>query len=206
MELHETTLSSPSNRLAPFNPISSKAQELALNLLNLNETDILFDLGCGDARLLISAAESFRTKCFGIECDPIFISRAKKVIEEKNLYDLVDLWLGDVMELFQYKDSMGHTTSKSKKKSLTLTDATAVFVYLLPDGLKAVKPILERIIREKREKVTEEENQKKVRFRVVSYMFSIPGWVPTKIEKTIRTECSVYLYDFATNDPLVGAG
>lgn len=41
--------------LAPFNPTNAQAQHLALDLLSLQEDDVLFDLGCGDARILIAA-------------------------------------------------------------------------------------------------------------------------------------------------------
>lgn len=65
-------------------------------------------------------------------------------------------------------------------------NATAVFVYLLPKGLKVIRPILE---------VTAQNRRKEGRaFRVVSYMFSVPGWNPTKIDRTTKGECPVYLY------------
>ena len=80
------SLSSPSNRLAPFNPTSATAQEIALRLLNLDQNDILFDLGCGDARFLVSAVELTHPpglQCIGIECNPKFIPRADKMIKSK---------------------------------------------------------------------------------------------------------------------------
>ena len=40
-------------RLAPYNPTSIEAIRIALQLLNLRATDTLYDLGCGDGRLLV---------------------------------------------------------------------------------------------------------------------------------------------------------
>ncbi len=40
--------------LAPFNPSDPKVVEMAIMLLNLNDGDVVYDLGCGDGRFLIS--------------------------------------------------------------------------------------------------------------------------------------------------------
>jgi cyclopropane fatty-acyl-phospholipid synthase-like methyltransferase len=40
-------------KLAPFNPTSNEAIQIALDLLELKDDDVLYDLGCGDGRLLI---------------------------------------------------------------------------------------------------------------------------------------------------------
>ena len=55
-----TTQSNNSNRLAPYNPTHATAQSKALDLLSLTSSDIFFDLGCGDGRLIIAAIE----KCY----------------------------------------------------------------------------------------------------------------------------------------------
>ena len=49
----------PSNRLAPYQPTHVTAREKALDLLSLSDNDVLFDLGCGDGRLLFTAMERF---------------------------------------------------------------------------------------------------------------------------------------------------
>ena len=40
-------------KLAPYNPTNIDAITIALDLLNITPFDTLYDLGCGDARLLI---------------------------------------------------------------------------------------------------------------------------------------------------------
>ncbi len=40
-------------KLAPYNPTSVDVIAMALELLQLQENDIVYDLGCGDARFLV---------------------------------------------------------------------------------------------------------------------------------------------------------
>jgi hypothetical protein len=40
-------------KLAPFNPAGFEVVDIALSLLNIGENDTIYDLGCGDARLLV---------------------------------------------------------------------------------------------------------------------------------------------------------
>jgi precorrin-6B methylase 2 len=49
-----------------------------LLLTNLRRGEVLFDLGAGDARILIEAARKFGAKVTGIEIDPERIARAKE--------------------------------------------------------------------------------------------------------------------------------
>ena len=37
-------------------------------------------------------------------------------------------------------------------------------------------------------------------FRVVSYMFSIPGWTPTKVDRSSKGGCPLYLYENVTEE------
>jgi hypothetical protein len=46
-------------KLAPYNPTNIDAIKIALDLLDVKSTDILYDLGCGDARLLIEVSKLF---------------------------------------------------------------------------------------------------------------------------------------------------
>jgi hypothetical protein len=45
-------------KLAPFNPASHEVVEMALDMLQIREYDVLYDLGCGDARLLVQVMQS----------------------------------------------------------------------------------------------------------------------------------------------------
>jgi len=43
-------------KLAPFNPTSIEVVKLSIELLNLNGNDVIYDLGCGDARFLVEVS------------------------------------------------------------------------------------------------------------------------------------------------------
>jgi hypothetical protein len=43
-------------KLAPYNPTNIEAIETALDLLNIQDNDIVYDLGCGDARFLVQVS------------------------------------------------------------------------------------------------------------------------------------------------------
>lgn len=51
--VEETTLG---RKLAPYNPTNVDCVTLALNLLELHDGDLLYDLGCGDGRFLVEVA------------------------------------------------------------------------------------------------------------------------------------------------------
>ena len=45
-------------KLAPFNPSHDEVVEIALRLMALRDGDILYDLGCGDGRVMIKVRSS----------------------------------------------------------------------------------------------------------------------------------------------------
>lgn len=74
-------LDDENDKLAPFNPTCEEAQSKAIDLLGLKNGDVLFDLGCGDARLLMKAAtEVPGLLCVGVELDPVYVARANDSI------------------------------------------------------------------------------------------------------------------------------
>mmetsp|Transcript_11842 Transcript_11842/g.18332 ORF Transcript_11842/g.18332 Transcript_11842/m.18332 type:complete len:152 (+) Transcript_11842:220-675(+) len=89
--------------LAPFNPSCLHAQNVAMVLLNLTSDDVLFDLGFGDGRFLMTAAEKhLLLRCVGIEMDPVHAQRAKEAVEValENIIGRIDIREGDVMGAF----------------------------------------------------------------------------------------------------------
>ena len=163
------------NLLAPFNPICERSQRVVLNLLQLNSHDVLFDLGCGDGRLLQLASNESNCKCVGIELNEEYVRRGRKRIQDTNDDDdqLIEIRHGDVLQELSKQDDINDFYQ----------NATAVYVYLLPKGLQKIRPYLE-----KKMKMTKH-------FRVVSYIFSIPEWNPTVVDRTSKGEVAIYLYD-----------
>lgn len=53
--------------------------------------DVMFDLGCGDARILIAAAKRFGTRGVGYDLDPKLIERGKTVAQQQKVSELITL-------------------------------------------------------------------------------------------------------------------
>jgi precorrin-6B methylase 2 len=51
-------------KLAPYNPTNVDAINIAINLLKIKEGDVLYDLGCGDARFLVQVIVCSQIKHF----------------------------------------------------------------------------------------------------------------------------------------------
>lgn len=98
----------------PFVPSSRKRHKDMLKLADLNKKDIVYDLGCGDGRLVFSAGK-----------------KAKKAIG----YELsIPLYLfGRLRQLFSFKPvSIRYGNIWNQDYS----DATVIFCYLLPKSMK----------------------------------------------------------------------
>jgi hypothetical protein len=65
-------------------------------------------------------------------------------------------------------------------EELIVSEATAVFLYLVPAGIKTILPILE--------KVRQKSNR-----RIVSYLFSVPEWEPDEIGRG-KANLPLFLY------------
>jgi len=81
--------------------------------------------------------------------------------------------------------------------NISFEDATTLFIYLVPEGMKALAPLLASALERNVRIVT---YGKKIVFIVIHYyyyhyhlVFSIPGLKPTKVE-TYKNITKIYLY------------
>lgn len=127
------------------------------------------DVGCGDGRVLLAAASKYNCECIGIECDESLVKKAQEAIArtpgERGTAASISIVHGDGMET-SWKDIVGR-------------DPTAIFCYLKPEGLRAVRPLLRRAVL--------------AGARLVTHMFSVKGWEPVKTKPC--GVVSVRLYD-----------
>jgi len=99
---------------APWVPTSRELVSKILSMSELKPTELLYDLGSGDGRIVVAAAKDFGARSVGIEIDPfrvlysrlkIFQLRLKNAkIVRSNFFD-VDLRDADVVVLFLLQDT-----------------------------------------------------------------------------------------------------
>lgn len=110
--------------LAPFVTTPMVVVEKMLEMANVTKTDILYDLGCGDGRIVITAAKKYGTRGVGIDLDPERIKESNANAKQAGVEDLVEFHLQDVMKS-------------------NISKATVVTLYLLPESNALLRPILE---------------------------------------------------------------
>lgn len=100
--------------LAPYVRTLPVVIEAMLQLAQVGSEDLLYDLGCGDGRIVIRAAEGYGAKGLGVDLDPERIREAKQQAKARGVTDRVQFKRLDLLKL-------------------DLSPATVVTLYLLPD-------------------------------------------------------------------------
>ena len=84
--------------LAPYVPTPYPVVHRMLELAGVTSDDVVYDLGCGDGRIVITAAERFGARGVGIDYDPERIAEANANAERRGLQDLVTFIQQDAMQ------------------------------------------------------------------------------------------------------------
>jgi len=82
----------------PYVPTPDHVVEEMLKIADVGGDDVLYDLGCGDGRIIIAAARRFGTKGVGIDIDPVRIEESRRNAEEAGVADKIMFWEGDLFE------------------------------------------------------------------------------------------------------------
>lgn len=91
-----------------------------LHMADVKKDDIVVDLGCGDARMLVLAAQKYGSKGIGYEIDPVMVRESRKNAERNNVSELVNIIQADIF-------------------TVDISDADVLPIYLLPEmNLKLV--------------------------------------------------------------------
>lgn len=102
---------------APWVPTKRELVHRMMKLAEVTPDDVVYDLGCGDGRILVIAARKYGAQAVGIEIEPIKYIWCQVLITVLGLRDQVTIHLGN----FFNQD---------------LSDATVVVCYLLKDTNK----------------------------------------------------------------------
>jgi len=109
--------------LAPFHATPEDVVDRMLDLAKVTVTDVVLDLGCGDGRIPIRAAQKYGARGIGVDIDPRLIEQSKTNARSAGVEQLVE---------FRVENAM--TTDVSK--------ATVVTLYLLGSSNAKLRPIL----------------------------------------------------------------
>ena len=82
----------------PFVPTTDEAVQAMLKLADVKKTDVVYDLGCGDGRIVIAAARDFGARAVGIDIDPQRIAEAKENAKKAGVEKLVRFEENDLFE------------------------------------------------------------------------------------------------------------
>jgi protein-L-isoaspartate O-methyltransferase len=86
------------NKLAPFVASPVRVMDRMLELANLKPGETLYDLGCGDGRILIAAVQKYKVKAVGVEISPKLVAKARASIQKAGIQNQARVIQGDVLE------------------------------------------------------------------------------------------------------------
>ena len=113
----------PRNDLAPFLATPEDVVERMLGLAKVGPDDVVYDLGCGDGRIVIAAAKKFGARGVGIDIDANLVNRAEERAKAEGVSNRVRFEVGDAM-------------------AADVSRATVVTLYLLSASNVRLRPLL----------------------------------------------------------------
>jgi len=117
----------------PYVPTEEKVVQAMLKLADVKKGDTVYDLGCGDGRIVIAAVKDFHAKRgLGVDFNPDRLKDCEKRMADEKLTDEQKKCL-----TFKQGDVLKMTPEDFK-------DVDVVTLYLLPDVNLRLKPILQK--------------------------------------------------------------
>lgn len=113
----------PAARDVPYVPTDDAVVPAILRLAKVSANDVIYDLGCGDGRIVIAAAKRFGARGVGIDIDPQRILECRENARRANVADRVEFLQASFFEV-------------------DLRPASIVTLYLLPSLNIRLRPKL----------------------------------------------------------------
>jgi len=110
-------------KLAPSSATPPDVVDRMLTMARVGPRDVVYDLGCGDGRIVIAAALKFGARGVGVDIDPMLVARAQAEARAAGVADRVTFAVQDAM-------------------TVDVTPATVVTLYLLAASNAKLRPIL----------------------------------------------------------------
>jgi precorrin-6B methylase 2 len=97
-----------------------------LKLAGVTKDDVVYDLGCGDGKIVIAAARQFGARGVGIDIDPQRVKEARAAVQAAGVGDRVTILQGNIFD-----------------PAVKIGDATVVTLYLLQSLNEKLRPRLQ---------------------------------------------------------------
>jgi SAM-dependent methyltransferase len=97
-----------------------------LEMAKIQKDDVVYDPGCGDGRMVITAAKKYGCRAVGFEIDPKLVAEGRQIAKKRKVDQLVTIEEKDIF-----------TVDYSK--------ATVISMYLLPEMIVKLRPALEKM-------------------------------------------------------------
>lgn len=107
-------------------PTPHAVVEKMLEMAEIKKGDIIYDLGCGDARILVAAAKKYGVKAYGFDIDPVRVQESLENVRTNQVEHLVTIKQADIF-------------------TLDLREANVVTLYLLPELNVRLMPQLAKL-------------------------------------------------------------
>jgi len=109
-----------------FVPTPMPTVEKMLELAEIKPDDVVYDLGCGDGRIVVTAAKKYGVRAVGFDIDPQRIRESLENVRSNGMQKLVTIKEADIF-------------------TLDLSEATVITLYLLPELNARLIPQLEKL-------------------------------------------------------------
>ncbi len=107
-------------------PTPQDVVDMMLHLAKVRKDDVVFDLGCGDGRVVVTAAKQYGCRATGFDIDPDRIRESRENVRKNGVERLARIEQKDIF-------------------TLDLSGANVVFLYLLPTLNVRLIPQLEKL-------------------------------------------------------------
>lgn len=114
-----------SKKIVPYVPTPQDVVDRMLQIAGVQKGDVVYDLGSGDGRIVVTAAKKYGVKAIGFEIDPERIKESHENIQKAGVEELVEIRQQDIL-------------------TVDLSGASVLTMYLLPDVNLKLRPTIQR--------------------------------------------------------------
>ncbi len=118
----------PQYILAPFVPTPIDVVERMLQLADVTSRDQVYDLGCGDGRIIITAASKYGARGVGVDTEAYWVADSQSSAKQAGVEHLVQ---------FNHQDAL----------TVDLSPATVIMLYLVAWSTAKLQPIIKRQVK-----------------------------------------------------------